>query len=128
MPKYFLAATVKQLEATDGLASPTKSHTGLPRCEADLMYIASYGDEYPQYVKVASKISQRDKAGAMEEQCEERDSVCDIFREDSMWNLPYCYTDFPGCQCEKAYYKKRICKFFACCKKEGGMLVCHVDI
>ena len=114
---------MKKLEAIDGSASPmaTPLQSGLPPCEADLMYIASYGDKYSPHIEVARKISQRDKADALEEECEEKDYICDMFREDSMWSLPYCYTDFPGYQLEKSYYIKRISKFFACCKKEGGM-------
>ena len=103
----------------------TGSTTTLPiihdSCQKELMYIASYGHEYPEYVKVAAKMPHT----SIEEQCEERDTVCDMFRDDNEWSISYCYTDFPGSQQGKSYYKERIRKFFASCKKEGGMSVCH---
>ena len=87
----------------------------------EVMILASFGDHFPEVEAVAKA---KDNAERMNEECsplnKELQLIQDMVNESEMYSMRYVMVDFPGNQCTRDYYLKRIEHFFANCDKESG--------
>ena len=87
----------------------------------EVMILASFGDHFPEVDAVAKM---KDNAERMNEECSplniELQLIQDMVNESETHSMKYVMVDFPGNQCTRDYYLKRIEHFFANCNKDAG--------
>ena len=98
-----------------------KIPTTLSTSHLEVMILASFGDHFPDVDAVAKA---KDNAERMNEECSplnrELQLIQDKVNESETYSMKYVMVDFPGNQCTRDYYLKRIEHFFANCDKESG--------
>ena len=87
----------------------------------EVMILASFGDHFPDVDAVAKA---KDNAERMNEECSplnrELQLIQDMVNESETYSMKYVMVDFPGNQCTRDYYLKRIEHFFTNCDKNAG--------
>ena len=100
---------------------PWRGWRFLPSVDHDVMIISSYGEVYPPNVSVARKLVPRDSTTSrliLAQQ--EYDCILDLYKQDSVGHITYCYADYGSLQASKGYYLDRTKKLLMECKREAG--------
>ena len=103
---------------------PWRGWRYLPRADADVMIISSYGEVYLSDVKVAKKLVPHDSTtDRLILAQQELDCIQDLYKQDKTRYIIYCYTDHGSPQMSKDYYLERMEKFLLETDRELGKYI-----